>query len=170
MSNRIFQAVWDNGPQARSEMIVLMVLADCADAETGSCFPSIAHIARNARMSERTVQRTLSALQSEGWIIIQPNTRKNGSTSSNVYVIQFEALQLTPFVRDRTSRNKGGCQNGTPRQNGTPAPVKMTPYGGCQNGAPITNHKEQRDLFAEWLRLPQKNKPTFEQFKSEQVR
>jgi len=169
MSNRIFQAVWDNGPQSRSEMIVLMVLADCADAETGSCFPSIAHIARNARMSERTVQRTLLALRGDGWITIQPNTRRNGSTSSNVYVIQFEALQLTPFVRRSTARQKGGCQNVTPRQNGTPAPVKMTPPVGCQNVTPITNHKEQRDLFAEWRRLPLKNKPAFEQYKSEQM-
>jgi len=145
MSNRIFQAVWDNGPEARSEMIVLMVLADCADAETGTCFPSKRHIARNARMSIPTVKRVLVALVAEGWIKSAPQSRRDGSSTSNMYEISFEMLGLEKFVRHRRVRNKRGVQNDPPPvQNDPPGGLKMIPPVGAQNDPPdLTNHIEQ---------------------------
>ena len=164
MSNRIFQAVWDNGPKARSEMIVLMVLADCADAETGTCFPSIKHIAHHARMSRRSAIRVLSALETEGWISVQPQKRRDGSSTSNIYSVSFEMLGLQQFVRRHNARHKQGCQNDTPPcQNDTPSGAKKTPYVGCQNDTPVTNQQEQsgkkRDTFQEWRDLPQPKPP-----------
>ena len=172
MSNRIFQAVWDNGPQARSEMIVLMVLADCADAETGTCFPSKRHIARNARMSIPTVKRVLAALVAEGWIQAARQQRPDGSSTSNIYAISFEMLGLEPVVRHQRVRTNRGVQNDPPRvQNDPPGGLKMTPHGGAQNEPPITNHIEKgldAGLFQRWLDLPMQDKPTFEKFRAGQ--
>lgn len=97
MSNRIFQAVWDFGPETRTEMLVLMALADCADAESGECFPSIEHISRAARASRRTVVLTLKALEADGWIKIDVRTRANGSQTSNLYTINTQKLGLAPL-------------------------------------------------------------------------
>jgi len=123
MSNRIFQAVWDHGPQNRSEMLVLMVLADSADAETGECFPSVRRIAAGARMSVTVARRTLRALESDGWITCRQNDRPNGSQSSNVYTVQIEKLGLAPLVTRRAVKTTGGA-------------VKTTGYGGGQNDRP----------------------------------
>jgi len=171
MSNRIFQAVWDQGPEARSEMIVLMVLADCADAETGTCFPSKRHIAHHARMSIPTVKRVLAALKADGWISVSKNTRKDGSSTANIYSVSFEKLGLERVVRRRHARRDRGDQNEPPPdQNDPPAGIKMSPYGGDQNEPPITNHIEQRrkavppDVFEAWQNAPLETKGTLAAF------
>jgi len=170
MSNRIFQAVWDNGPNARSEMIVLMVLADCADAETGTCFPSYKHIAHHARMGRATVHRVLIALEKEGWITCEPRVDSRGRTTSNLYTVSFEALGLQKVVRRSTARRNRGSQNETPPSHcETGEGLKMTPPVPSQNETPLTNHNEQErkqsQLFEKWLLLPLHKKPTFEEFK-----
>ena len=175
MSNRIFQAVWDNGPQARSEMIVLMVLADCADAETGYCFPSYDHIARNARMSRATVHRVLAALVADGWVTYNKRHDDNGRSTSNEYYVSFEALGLQKLVRrSRTMRGqRRGSQNETPPSHcETGEGIKMRPPRGSQNET-RTNHKEQRrekpDLFQQWRDLPHAKKPTWAEYQRSNV-
>lgn len=162
MSNRIFQAVWDFGPETRSEMLVLMVLADSADSETASSFPSIKHIARCARMSERTVQMVLQALQSDGWIWIEKRTRANGSQSSNLYTIDLEKLGLNSgFVRRRTARSQTqpepGRKNCTPSERGAKTAGAFRKNCGDvprKNCTPITNHinKGANADFQAWLK------------------
>ena len=106
MSNRIFQAVWDCGPQSRSKMLVLMVLADSADAdaETATCFPSLRRIADGARMSIRTAQYTLRALEADGWISISDRPRANGSQTSSLYTINLDKLGLETQAERRAKR------------------------------------------------------------------
>jgi len=154
MSNRIFQAVWDNGPQSRSEMLVLMVLADSADAETGECFPSLRRIAQGARMSVRTAQLTLRALESEGWIVTSERLRSNGSRASSVYRVQIDKLGLAP-IRKGAAKTAGGGAKTAPLP-----PQKLHPTGGAET-APLEqtiNNKGPAalfvDLFSEWQNLP----------------
>lgn len=116
MSNRIFQAVWDFGPETRTEMLVLMALADCADASSAECFPGLDHIRHAARASRRTVVDTLKALEADGWITVEKRLRPNGSQASNLYRINIEKLGLPPLpVR---SAAKGGA--------------KTAPHGGAE--------------------------------------
>jgi len=130
MSNRIFQAVWDNGPETRTHMLVLMALADCADAVSGECFPSLDHIAHAARASRRTVLSALSALQSEGWITIAERLRPNGSRTSNLYRINTEKLGLSPL-------QTRGAKTAPPRGAKTaPPPVQNLHGAGGAKTAP----------------------------------
>jgi hypothetical protein len=131
MSNRIFQAVWDNGPETRTEMLVLMALADCADATSAECFPSLEFIARAARASRRAVCSALKSLEAGGWIKVKPQLRPNGSTTSNRYTIQIEKLGLAPLqIR--------GAKTAPPRGAKTaPPPVQfLHPTGGAKTAPP----------------------------------
>ena len=64
---------------------VYMYLRDRAGGE--SCWPGIKTIARDLRLSPRTVQRALNDLERAGYIERQQRYRANGSRTSNLYVI-----------------------------------------------------------------------------------
>jgi len=155
MSNRIFQAVWDNGPQSRSEMLVLMVLADSADAETGECFPSLRRIAQGARMSVRTARGVLRALESEGWIVTAERLRPNGSRASSVYRVQLEKLGLASLAEKRAAKTAGGAAKtaALPRQKlpGTYPAKTAALEQTINNKGPAALSV---DLFSEWQSLP----------------
>lgn len=134
MSNRIFQAVWDSGPRARSEMLVLMVLADSADHETGECFPSLRRIADGARMSIRTAQNTLRALEADGWISTTVRQRQNGSQASSVYTVNISKLGLESLAEKRLKRGAKTAPGGAKT---APLPLqKLHPTGGAKT-APL---------------------------------
>lgn len=77
MSIRVMTDVWDNGPEDRSELLVLLALADFAD-DHGRCWPSVETIGRKARMGERGVQKVLRRLEDAGWITTQVNGGRSG--------------------------------------------------------------------------------------------
>jgi hypothetical protein len=133
MSNRIFQAVWDFGPQGRTEMLVLMALADCADASSAECYPSLSHICAAARASRRCVIQTLAALQADGWITVLQRDRANGSQASNLYRINLEKLGLSVVPVRAGGPARGGADSASPRGAiSAPPPVQfLHPPGGA---------------------------------------
>ena len=146
MANRIFQAVWDFGPENRTEMLVLMALADSANADTAECFPSFRTIGLAARASRRTVIATLQRLKADGWISYDADTRDNGSQTSNVYRINIHKLGLDAVderaakvaaKRQAARAAKGGAKTAPPRAKTAPPPVqKLHPTGGAKT-APL---------------------------------
>ena len=63
---------------------VYVYLRDRADA-SGICWPGVKTIARELKLSPRTVQRALRDLERAGLISCQPRFRANGSLTSNQY-------------------------------------------------------------------------------------
>ena len=61
MSIRIMSRIWDVGPLGSAETMVLLALADYCN-DDGECWPSMASIARKARMTERGVQKIMARL------------------------------------------------------------------------------------------------------------
>lgn len=107
MANRIFTAVWEEGPEDRAEAMVLMALADSADAETSFCWPSIARIAERARMSVRSAKYAIQRLEEGGWITVdRERTRPNGAQSSSGYTINLERLGLEDLATIRARKKK----------------------------------------------------------------
>lgn len=74
MSVRVMTKVWDT-PLPDSEKIVLLALADWANDE-GSCWPSIATLARKCSKSERTVQAAIKSLCDAGHLTRHENLGK----------------------------------------------------------------------------------------------
>ena len=64
---------------------VYMYLRDRAGG--GSCWPGIKTIARDLRLSPRTVQRALNDLEHAGYIERQQRYREHGSRTPNLYII-----------------------------------------------------------------------------------
>jgi hypothetical protein len=71
MSIKVMTWVFDNSPMTNSNRLVLLALADHADDETWSCYPSIARLARKARLSESTTRRALQCLERAGAISVK---------------------------------------------------------------------------------------------------
>lgn len=65
---------------------VYMYLRDRTNA-SGTCWPGIKKIAADLHLSRSTVKRALEDLSKAGLIEKKPRYRKNGSCSSNLYVV-----------------------------------------------------------------------------------
>jgi hypothetical protein len=80
---------WDYSKASGNELLVLLALADIAD-DNGECWPSIAHLAKKCRVSSRTVQRSIRALEELGEVVVILGGGKAstaGGTRSNRYRI-----------------------------------------------------------------------------------
>jgi hypothetical protein len=114
MSIRAMNWAWSQRTGSPSAKVVLMKLADYAD-DGGFAFPSVARIAMQCEMSERTVQRHLRALEAHHFLTCQARRRPDGSPATNAYLLSL------PIADDRAA---GGGVNLSPapqRQRGTSA-------------------------------------------------
>jgi len=93
-------------PESATEKLLLIALADCMNAETGRCFPSVDYLADAALCSKRTAQRAIKSLEAQGFI-----TRAFRVNDTPLYRFNTEGCQnVTPCQKDVL-----GCQNDTPR-------------------------------------------------------
>ena len=124
-------AVWDL-QLGDSDKIVLLALADNANDE-GSCWPSIATIARKCSKDERTVQRVISRLIDAGHI-----SRVERSGTSNIWK-----------VHPRHDDTPGTMP---PRQDVAPPPVTVPPKPSRIVISVVADATTQRDVFPkpEW--------------------
>lgn len=77
------------------QKLVLILLADRHNADTGVCFPSIKRVARDAGMSEKSVRRAVGELIDKKFI--SARQRKDGDTFlSNEYLFHFKTGGVLP--------------------------------------------------------------------------
>lgn len=86
MSNRVQTWVWENSDTTGNDRIVLLVLADEANDDGGSCYPSIDRIAHKARVNRATVFRCLDRLEAAGEVIVT-RPKKYGRGHFNHYTV-----------------------------------------------------------------------------------
>ena len=116
MSVRWSSSVWQNGPDDRTELIVLLALSDFAN-DRGSCWPSVKTIAAKARLSSpRAAQKVIRRLEARGWITVDLG---NGRHGCNTY-------HLNPSKLDSCASEKT-LSPGSPRPKDTPRPEKQKP-------------------------------------------
>lgn len=68
MSAKMFGMVFDHYPGGGNELLLALKLADNADQDGGSIFPSVGTLAAKTRLSERTVQYQLKRMLEMGWL------------------------------------------------------------------------------------------------------
>jgi predicted transcriptional regulator len=73
----------DLSHRAKSVYIYLRDRANCDEV----CWPKVKTIARELKLSRRTVQRALADLESAGMIERRMQYRANGSCTSNLYLV-----------------------------------------------------------------------------------
>lgn len=100
-----------------TEMIVLLKLADNADEINHECFPSVPSIAKQCKVSERTVQRTLDKLKDKGLVSFSLRHRSNGACSSNVYKLHLDNEKDVVSEGDESLEGYPAKMSPPPRQN-----------------------------------------------------
>jgi hypothetical protein len=105
MSVQAMSWVIENSNVRGNNYIVLLMIANRADEDGSSAWPSVRWLAKRSRLSERTVQRCLRKLQVCGALAIEPGA---GPKGTNCYHVVMQASlaggdKLTP----RQHRPKG---------------------------------------------------------------
>ena len=72
MSLLFLGAIFENGPKESSSRLLLLAIANYADAE-GVAWPSVETLARNTASAPRTVMRNLKSLCADGWLVVGPH-------------------------------------------------------------------------------------------------
>jgi len=82
--------VWTSCMSDPTEVSILSCLASHANEDGESCFAGVPRIAKLVRRSERTVTRTLAALELAGWIEVE---RGDGAGNLTQYTINVDKLK-----------------------------------------------------------------------------
>lgn len=70
-----------------TDKLILIVLADCHNGETGQCNPSIGYICEKTGLSKRTVTYSIARMTKSGFILRSDCHADNGRQRSNHYQI-----------------------------------------------------------------------------------
>src|SRR5438046_2194312 len=87
-------AVWRDAPYDKGDLLVLLALADQANAE-GICWPSIPTVAARTRLHPRTVQKIIRRLQSDGALKVQDGGFVSGKNTTNTYQLTMRWQNAT---------------------------------------------------------------------------
>lgn len=101
---RVMADVWDSAITGSTPTHVMAVLANSADDDGMNCFPGTRLIARRARISERTVIRTIQELELCGYLRVMHRGRGPGRLSEyllNVARLHAEAEKTRAAERAR---------------------------------------------------------------------
>ena len=89
-----------------AKKVVLIVLANHLNEQTGQCFPSLDRIARHAACNERTVRRAITDLETDGLIRVE---RSSGRSAHNYAILtDREAPNVDTKSTLRESRSEAG--------------------------------------------------------------
>ncbi len=92
MSTEATERVWNHSGQKGSALLMLLGLADQADAY-GYCWPSVATASQRARVTERQGKRLLDQLEAAGELIIQRGAGR-GNTSRYIVTPGMDAERI----------------------------------------------------------------------------
>ena len=100
MSIRIISEVIETAGIKSGDLVVLILLADCADTGSRQCWPSVRYLARRARLTERQTQRCLKNLEASGFITVERSENRYGT---NLYTILPEGKWTSKLRGDNLS-------------------------------------------------------------------
>jgi len=116
MSAKITGMVFDRYPEGGGEMLLALALADHAHDDGTSIFPSIAHLAKKTRQSQRSVQYQLRSMEESGWLILvsggkggrKPGAEAKGRTREyRINPAWVKGAEIAPFKDDGGEETKG---------------------------------------------------------------
>lgn len=87
MSIKTMNYVWDNSSQTGSALLMLIAIADHAN-DDGVCWPSIARLAKRARVSQRQAQYIVKKLEESGELEVR---RGQGRGNTSLYIVKGAA-------------------------------------------------------------------------------
>ncbi|MEO6080645.1 MAG: helix-turn-helix domain-containing protein [Steroidobacteraceae bacterium] len=163
VSIKIMSLVWDRFDASGGELLLALALADFADENGGSIWPSVNTLMRKTRQSRRTVQRQLADLRARHWLLVDDlDIEGGGRGRTALYHISQEWLKggatgdaprgakLTPPLGDRGATGDAGGASQLRRTRGA-----TDGAGGCAiavtpnpSSDPPLNHPESSGVIA----------------------
>lgn len=113
MSIEVMSWVLNNSPVRGTEKIILLGLANHADADGNNAYPSVARLARYANVSERAVQQALRILEEGGHIYRHFN--EGGSAQQRADRRPNKYTVLMYGVKQTSPRGGNGVKSGASR-------------------------------------------------------
>lgn len=113
MSIFVISEVWEHSKADGSRLLVLLALADRAPKDDACCWPGIRTVARQARLSEREVQRHVASLIKMGELRRIERGGRNGRLTS-IYQVTVGRYRGVSVVTPRDDRlpTPGGDNRG----------------------------------------------------------
>lgn len=141
MSIRVMSNVWQFGPRDKSEVLVLLALADYCNDE-GECWPAMSSIASKARMTERGVQKICARLVESGWLEID---LRKGRKGCNLYRIKTPNHVHPEPSSPRTTKHE--TPNPVPKN---PEPRSPEPSITTNNPSGSNTAREITSILEQW--------------------
>jgi len=144
MSVRVMSWVFEHSQARGNDRLVLLAIADQADADGLNAFPSIPTIARMSRVPSRTVQRCLDRLEELGELLVH-RPQRQGRGHHNVYAVPMERDRASVLVELgwEDHRQKGDTLSpfaaGESTSPGGALPGLLMTTEGCQNNLLMTS-------------------------------
>jgi hypothetical protein len=107
MSLRVSSLVWKHSRAEANELLVLLAIADFCD-ENGQAYPAVSTLAKMARCSQRTVQRSLRLLCSMLELTIESQL---GPKGVNTYSVQIAKLLSDAVLESEKKLDKRVVQS-----------------------------------------------------------
>lgn len=82
-----FDTIYADSSMPHRAKAVYMYLQDRMDSQR-QCWPRIARIAGDLRLSRSTVKRALKELERSGYLLRERRNRENGGDTSNLYLVK----------------------------------------------------------------------------------
>jgi hypothetical protein len=125
MSVRVLSWVFDHSPvEHRGDLLVLLVLADCARDDGSGAYPSVEKLGRKARLSRRGVFDALIRLKAVGAIEAQGRGPHRTVSYRVVMAGTVQLLHGATTARVQSATRKGAVAT-APNPSGT---VQVPPY------------------------------------------
>ena len=110
MSIKIMVHVWEHSKQRSTNLLMLLAIADMAN-DDGDCWPSVGHLAKKTRMSDRNTQKILRKLEVDKEIAIFEGEGKQTSNGwTNRYRITTGVSQSSPKSPLQSSDKRQSAQ------------------------------------------------------------
>lgn len=125
MAVKVLGWVWDHSQAKGAERLVLLAIADCANAAGYDAWPSMTELCRKTRLSERGVQKAIRRLEEMGELQVLANA---GRGRTNRYRVVMETPNEVRGLEDQKPRTGDGVKEGenpeprTPRTEFAPEP------------------------------------------------
>lgn len=143
MSIKLMTRVWEHGPDDRTETMVLLALADRANDDGTSCFPSVAEVSQRSRLSRRGTQKVIRRLEEKGYLTVDENSGPGGTNNYQLHPAQLEGR--TEFAGEGEHDSPGGEAHSP---GGEPDDARGRSTFARNRQEPSVNHQSNRDAPA----------------------
>lgn len=126
MSVKAIAWVWEHSRAEGAARLVLLAIADCANATGWDAWPSMAELCRKTRLSERGVQKAIRRLEEMGELMVTVNSGRGRTNRYRVVMETPNGVRGSEVVNPEPGapRTEFAPEPGSPQ---TPNVVRETP-------------------------------------------